>query len=213
MTTVILIRHGESVANRQKVFAGHLDVDLQDKGLEQAKVTARYVADNYKIDKIYASDLLRAYKTATCLGEILHMDVIKDEKLREISAGEWEGKKFDELVVDYANDYGVWINHIGYATCTGGESVEQLGNRIMDELTKIAEENDGKTVAIGTHATPIRVAQTIIQTGSVKEMENIPWTSNASVTVLEYDDGKWSVKAVGLDEHLAEFKTVFPANV
>ena len=140
------------------------------------------------------------------------MDVIKNEKLREISAGEWEGKKFDELVVDYAKDYGVWINHIGYATCTGGESVEQLGSRIMSELTKIAEENDGKTVAIGTHATPIRVAQTIIQTGSVKEMENIPWTSNASVTVLEYDDGKWSVKAVGLDEHLAEFKTVFPAN-
>ncbi len=34
-----------------------------------------------------------------------------------------------------------------------------------------------------------------------------------SVTVLEYDDGKWSVKAVGLDEHLAEFETVFPANV
>ncbi len=144
MTTVILIRHGESVANRQKVFAGHLDVDLQDKGLEQAKVTARYVADNYKIDKIYASDLLRAYKTATCLGEILHMDVIKDEKLREISAGEWEGKEFDKLVVDYANDYGVWINHIGYATCTGGESVEQLGNEIMDELTKIAEKTTVK---------------------------------------------------------------------
>ena len=39
MTTLILIRHGESEANRQGIFAGHIDVDLQNKGLEQAKLT------------------------------------------------------------------------------------------------------------------------------------------------------------------------------
>lgn len=83
----------------------------------------------------------------------------------------------------------------------------------MKALTKIAEDNDGKTVAIATHATPIRVAQSIIQCGALNEMENIPWVSNASVTVLEYNNNIWKVVTVSEDEHLAELKTLLPANV
>ena len=213
MTTLILIRHGESEANRQGIFAGHIDVDLQDKGLEQAKLTGKYIADNYKVDKIYASDLKRAYKTAMCLAEILDMEVIKDKNLREIHAGKWEGMKFDELIAVYPEEYNVWLNHIGQTKCDGGESVSQLAERIMGTLTKIARENKGKTVAIATHATPIRAAQSIIESGTTEEMENIPWVSNASVTVFEYDNNVWKTVMVSYDSHLAELKTSFPSNV
>ncbi len=213
MTTLILIRHGESVANRQGVFAGQIDPDLQNKGFKQAQLTAKYIADNYKIDKIYSSDLCRAYKTAMCLAEILNLEVIPEQNLREIYAGKWEGMKFDELVLAYPEAYNVWMNHIGRAECDGGESVKQLGERIMGALTKIAEENEGKTVAIATHATPIRVAQSIIESGSTDKMENIPWVSNASVTIFEYDNNVWKIIAVSKDEHLAELKTVLPTNV
>ncbi|MBQ3573834.1 MAG: histidine phosphatase family protein [Clostridia bacterium] len=213
MTTIILIRHGESEANKHGVFAGHTDADLQPKGLAQAKTTAKYIADNYNVDKIYASDLKRAYKTAMCLGEILDLEVIAEEGLREINAGEWEGIEFDKLLLSYPDEYGKWINDIGASVCNGGESVEQLGERIMSALTKIAKENEGKTVAIATHATPIRVAQTLIKTGALKEMKNIPWVTNASVTVFEYSSGVWSIKAESIDEHLGELKSALPKNV
>ena len=213
MTTLILIRHGESEANRQGIFAGHIDPDLQNKGLEQAKLTGKYIADNYKVDKIYTSDLKRAYKTAMCLAEILNMEVIQNKNLREINAGKWEGMKFNDLRVIYPDEYSMWVNHIGYSGCTGGETVRQLGDRIMSELTKIAEENNGKTVAIATHATPIRVAHSLIESGALDGMENIPWVSNASVTVLEYNNNEWKIIAVSKDEHLAELKTVLPSNV
>ena len=95
---------------------------------------------------------------------------------------------------------------------TEGESVKELSERVMATLTAIAKENDGKTVAVATHATPIRAAQTIIQCGDIKYMKNVPWVSNGSVTVLEYD-GKWKCVSVSEDSHLGEDRTVFPANV
>ena len=50
MTTLILIRHGESMANRQGIFAGQIDPDLQGKGIKQAELTGKYIIDNYKVD-------------------------------------------------------------------------------------------------------------------------------------------------------------------
>ena len=208
-----MIRHGESEANRQGIFAGQIDPDLQNKGLKQAELTAKYIIDNYEVDRIYSSDLQRAYKTAKCLAQMLDMEIIQDKNLREIYAGEWEGIKFNDLSVAYPKEYNIWLNHIGHSYCVGGESVKQLGDRIMSALTKIAQENDGKTVAIATHATPIRAAQSIIESGTIDEMENIPWVSNASITVFEYNNNAWKIIAVSKDEHLAELKTVLPSNV
>jgi len=213
MVTLILIRHGESQANRQRIFAGQIDPDLQNKGIKQAKLTAKYIVEHYNVDKIYSSDLQRAYKTALCLAEELNIEITQDKNLREIHGGEWEGIKFSDLPVKYPKEFNIWMNHIGLSCCVGGESVKQLGDRIMRAITKIAEENEGKTVAVATHATPIRAVQSIIQSGSVEAMENIPWVSNASVTVLEYDNNVWKIIEVSKDEHLAELKTELPTSV
>ena len=128
MTTFLMIRHGESEANRGRVFAGHMDAALQDRGLEQAKRTAEYIVRTYCVDAVYASDLRRAYDTGKCVAELLGLPVIADRDLREIDAGEWEGVKFDELVKRFPEDYGVWLHDIGHARCTGGESVAALAH-------------------------------------------------------------------------------------
>ena len=213
MTTVILIRHGESEANREDIFAGHLNVDLMPKGVEQAQKTAQYIVENYTVDKIYASDLKRAYKTGKTLADKLGMEIIADKRFREIDAGEWEGIKFNELGDKYAEDFRIWRDDIANAKCTGGESVEDLRKRVFGAATEVAENNDGKTVVIATHATPIRVMQTYVQMGSLEKMNDIPWVSNASVSVFEYDNGKWTCKAVSMDKHLGDLVTVLPSNV
>ena len=212
MTKLILIRHGESEANAKGIFAGQIDPDLEQKGLDQAKLTAKYIADNYKVDKIYSSDLQRAYKTALCLADVTGIEVEKNQNLREIFAGDWEGLTFEQLAEKYPDDFGVWLNNIGKSRCTDGESVAELGKRVMEVLTKIAKDNEGKTVAVATHATPIRVMQSLVETGGLDEMENIPWVANASVSVFEYD-GNWKITSLSVDAHLAELKTVLPKNV
>ncbi|MEE1224689.1 MAG: histidine phosphatase family protein [Clostridia bacterium] len=213
MTTVILIRHGESEANREDIFAGHLNVDLMPKGVEQAQKTAQYIVENYTVDKIYASDLKRAYKTGKTLADKLGMEIIVDKRFREIDAGEWDGIKFNELGDKYAEEFRIWRDDIANAKCTGGESVEDLRKRVFGAATEVAENNDGKTVVIATHATPIRVMQTYVQMGSLEKMNDIPWVSNASVSVFEYDNGKWTCKAVSVDKHLGDLVTALPSNV
>lgn len=213
MTTVILIRHGESEANREDIFAGHLNVDLMPKGVEQAQKTAQYIVENYTVDKIYASDLKRAYKTGKTLADKLGMEIIADKRFREIDAGEWDGIKFNELGDKYAEEFRIWRDDIANAKCTGGESVEDLRKRVFGVATEVAENNDGKTVVIATHATPIRVMQTYVQMGSLEKMNDIPWVSNASVSVFEYDNGKWTCKAVSMDKHLGDLVTALPSNV
>lgn len=209
MTKLLLIRHGESTANRHNIFAGQIDPELEEKGIMQAKATADYIASDFKIDKIYSSDLQRAYKTSLCLSEILGIEVIKDKNLREINGGIWENSNYNELKTLYPSEFQKWIDDTGNSYCPGGETVKELSERIMTALTKIAKENENKTVAVFTHATSIRVAQTIIETGTLDEMKNIDWVSNASVTILNYDNDKWIIEKVSIDEHLKELKTFF----
>ena len=81
MTNLIFIRHGESVANKDDVCIGHTDLDLSETGRIQAKLTAEYIVKNFKVDKIYSSDLKRAYNTAKAVGDMLGIPVIGEENL------------------------------------------------------------------------------------------------------------------------------------
>ena len=213
MTRLILIRHGESSANQNRIFAGNYDAELAENGFIQAKATAKYIKENYKIDKIYSSNLKRAYATANEVASLLGLEITVCENMREISAGKWEGIKFEEIVKSYPDDFDVWLKNIGASRCTDGESVCELGQRVMTALTEIAKSNDGKTVVISTHATPIRVSQCIIEHGTLDKMTDVPWVSNASLTIYRYDNGEWNIEAVSLDSHLEGYKTVLPANV
>lgn len=213
MTTLILIRHGESQANRMNVFAGQINPDLEERGVMQAELTARYVKENYKVDKIYSSDLKRAYRTGESLAKLLDMAIIPEKRLREINGGKWEGMNFDSLEKANPKEYDIWVKSIGEFPGIEGESMKDLGERIMGVLTEIAEANDGKTVAITTHATPIRVAVSLILHGSLAKMGDIPWATNASITVLEYENKKWSVALYSEDKHLKELRTALGENI
>ncbi|MBE6618560.1 MAG: histidine phosphatase family protein [Ruminococcaceae bacterium] len=213
MTRLLIIRHGQSMANVEEVFAGHFDSPPSELGLLQAKKTAEYVCSTYKIDKVYTSDLKRAYAVGRAVCDIIGGDPIPDENLREISAGLWEGKRFEELFESFEMYRETWLHDIGKVTCDGGESVAHLQERFVSALKRISEENDGKTVVIATHATPIRSLRCYCAEKPIEEMKNIRWVTNASVSVFECENGKFAEILAGYDEHLGELVTRFPAKV
>ena len=213
MTTILLIRHGETWANREHLFVGFTEAMLTDIGYQQAELTAEYVVQNYKVDKVYASDLKRAYETGKAVADRLGTEVIKEKGMREIFAGAWEDTKFSTLCEQYPEEYNTWLNDVGKARCVDGESVEELGNRVFATLTRIAEENEGKIVVVASHATPIRVTQSLIEQKNLTDMQQIPWVSNASVTEIVYENNEWRMVSVSKDEHLGELRTVLPSNV
>ena len=213
MTKILLVRHGQSEANNLNVFAGNYDIELTELGHRQAQCTAKYITENYKVDRVYASDLKRAYKTAEYIAEAVGQNVIANKSFREISAGKWEGVKFDVILEKYKDDWEKWRTDLGNARCTDGETVRELAERVCNALKKVAEENDGKTIVVGTHATPVRVSQCMFGGYTFDEMKDIPWVSNASVTEIDYADGNFTLINVGYDAHLAKLKTSLPSNV
>ena len=213
MTTLLIVRHGESEANRQGVFAGQYDVELQDRGVEQAKITAEFIANNYKVDKVYASDLKRAFITGKATADRVGVEIIPDKNLREINCPMWDGVKFEDRHKIDEEKYKVWIEDIGNSVTPGGESVKQVGERVYGAVKRIAEENPDKTIVIASHGAAIRALQSLVSTGALDEMKNIPYVSNASVTELFYDNGEFKFGKISMDEHLGKLTTTLPGIV
>lgn len=207
-TKLLIIRHGQSLGNLEKRFLGHTDWDLSQLGYSQAEKLCEYLKDE-KIDKVYSSDLIRAYHTVLGIAKQRGLEVIKDSRLREIYAGQWEGQLYDSLYVDFKEDYTVWKTDVGNSRCTGGESVLELQKRVVSAVEEIAENNPGKTVCIGTHATPIRVLCSYIDNNrSAEDIQNVQWVRNASITTVLYENGKMRIQKKGDDVFLGNSKTI-----
>ncbi len=211
MTRLYFIRHGQSEANLTGRFAGHSDFPLTELGKRQAQYTADYVKQN-RFTVVYTSDLSRAAETGRAVAELLDIPLVTDARLREIYAGEWEGRTFDELQ-DHP-DFRVWRQQIGISRCTGGESVAELQVRVREAVESIVKAHPGQTVCIATHATAIRVMECLWTQTPLEQMHTIPWVNNASVTIVEYDSHMHG-RLVSRDEHqhLSSVFSSLPNNV
>ncbi len=213
MTTLLLIRHGESLANVEGRFAGHLDAPLSETGRAQAAITAEYIRSHYTVNAVYASDLSRAFETGKAVADRFGLPTNPDSDLREIFAGDWEGAVYDDLPKQFSVSFHTWLTDIGNAVCDGGESVAHLQERVLTALRRIAAEHDGQTVVIATHATPIRSLQCFCEEKPLGDMKAVPWVSNASITVLECELGAFRLLEVGRDAHLGQRRTAFPKKI
>ena len=213
MTRMIFVRHGYSVANEEERFAGHSDFPLAAIGLEQAERVAEYILKNEKIDKIYSSGLARTTQTVQPTADALGLPVIADHGLREIFAGEWEGMKFRDIYKQYNADFSVWLNDLANVRCTGGESTKELFERVSDAVVRLGEENDGKTLLLATHATPMRVVDAFASNDTCAQIAAHNAPPNASLHVYEYENGKLTKIKTNIVEHLNGQITKLPPTV
>lgn len=149
-----LIRHGETEWNKEKRMQGQIDINLNMKGVDQAKILGRKLRAEYQIKKIYSSPLTRAYMTGKIAGEILGLECEKKEDLMEFDFGDWQGMTYDEIEKRYPRDWHKWNNCSHLVKINGGETFREGYNRIsgaIDEIVKLNHEN----IAIVTHGTSI----------------------------------------------------------
>ena len=207
MTELILVRHGQSMANLERRFAGHSHFALSELGIAQAKKTAEYIFKNFHVDKLYSSDLLRAFNTACPISSAFGMlPIITDTGLREIHAGDWEGYTWDELYEYFPVQSAIWRDRLNECRIDGGETVAGMAERSRKAILDIAKKNDGKTVCITSHATVIRAFETFVRYGDLEGMMDVPWPTNASVSRYKVDGEKIIGAAYSEDEHLGDMK-------
>lgn len=205
-----MVRHGESETNVQKVFTGQLDAPLTPTGHRQAQLMAQYL-DSYQIDRIYVSPLKRAVDTAQVLVQRQHCPVEKQEALKEIYAGAWQGLTFEEIGERYPKNYQIWRTDFGNAQPEEGETSQALYQRVTDFLKRLLAEKED-TVCFVCHATPIRMLESYISGQTVDAARDTSWVPNASVTIYEYDGAFHCVKR-GCCDYLGDLCTNLPKSI
>ena len=206
MTRLILIRHGQSLANEQDKFAGQTDVPLTELGKMQARCAAEYIIKREKIDKIYSSDLQRAHDTAFPVSELTGLPINDVKGLREICAGVWEGRLVSEIIREYEKEFDTWRNDFSNARLPEGESVREVYERVVPFVKQLAKENDGLTLVLASHATPVRAVECNSRGWGWERMADVPFVNNTAISIVEYDEKTDTLSLIERDitEHLDE---------
>ena len=130
MLEIVLVRHGETDWNAAEVFRGRVDVALNEVGIRQAELLGEYLSRD-KIDFIYSSPLTRAVRTAEVIAKRQKLEVNCVENLTDFDFGEWQGLSLKEVKEKYPDLYKDWIDTPEQVRIPGGESLEEVRNRVM----------------------------------------------------------------------------------
>ena len=187
MTTLLLVRHGETDWNRDGRWQGHSDTHLNAVGREQA---ARLADELDGVDVVYASDLARARETAETLAEPLGLDVQLDGRLRERSFGAWEGKTGPEIEAEFPDAHARWLAGHGPGA-DDAEPFADFGARVGSFLEEVLARHPDETVLVVAHGGSIRVIHALANgLDYVRDHRSIPAVPNCTVSRYGARDGK-----------------------
>jgi probable phosphoglycerate mutase len=145
---IYLVRHGQTEFNRERRLQGHVDSALTELGLRQAEAVARLLKDLTRAEpgwRVISSPLGRARRTAEFVAEALNSKVEEDQRLIELSWGEWDGRLRSELEAAHPHAFG----RSGWAfDAPTGESYAAVCARVSDWLASLPPEPERRIVAV-----------------------------------------------------------------
>jgi 2,3-bisphosphoglycerate-dependent phosphoglycerate mutase len=199
-TQIIIVRHGQTQWNIRKIRQGHLDSELTDKGVAQARALGQRIARE-SFTALYSSDLGRALHTARMIAAVTGHEIVTDERLRERHLGVFQGLSGDEIKDKHPEEYRMHRTLGPEYVIPGGESVRQQVARNVDCLDEIALKHPGEKVVVVTHGGVV--------SGLFRHALNIPLDAprrfefvNAGLNVFAYEEGHWILRTWGDVSHL-----------
>ncbi len=153
--TLLFIRH--AATDLAGTFCGSTNPPLNELGRQQVSHLLEQL-NAEPITAIYSSHLLRAQQTAQPVAEAHGAPLSCRQALREIHFGTWEGLTWDAIERLDPTLAARWVAEFPHLPTPGGEPIQLFRARILDEITELRRlAEPGKTVAVVTHAGPLRV--------------------------------------------------------
>ena len=149
-TRLIVIRHGETDWNLGTRIQGHTDIALNPTGRKQAAQVAAALRDE-AVEAIYASDLQRAWQTASSIACATQAPLHAETGLRERSFGSFEGKTYAELEAEFPEDSLRWRQRDPDWTPPAGESLVTMRERIASTAARLAQQHLGGQIVLVAH--------------------------------------------------------------
>ena len=218
--TLVLVRHGQSTWNARGRFQGGHNPWLSPKGRAQAAALARRLADPFQPPPlplpsgqpvaIWHSPLKRASDTARGIGELVPVDLVVDDRLIEISQGDWEARSH-RSVAALGPELEAWRADPTKTTAPGGEPLTAVRRRVRlaldDILAALAAASTSSPapppwgIAV-SHEGTLRIATLVLLGLPLARFWAFPFEP-AGITVVEISDGQAVLRAHNLTSHLA----------
>lgn len=202
MKKIYLIRHGESQWNVIRKIQGQKDISLTDKGVEQAKLIGDRLTKE-KIDKIYSSDLERAYNTAKIIGNKIGINPIPKEDFREINFGVWEGLSNDKMMAEYYDEVYLWRKEPEKLKIEGGETLQEVQIRAMKCLEKIVDTSNDESILIVSHGVTLKTIILGLLDMDLMYFKNLT-INNVGLTIVEFREYNKVLRVLNDTSHVKE---------
>ncbi len=178
-----LLRHGETQWNKEWRLQGQRDIELSERGIEQAYKAAERLRD-LKVDYAFSSDLKRAVKTGEIVTRSWELELKKEPLLREVNFGKWEGLRYDDFTPGEQEEFQSWLDDPDWEAPQGA-SQRELQERIKKFLSQSLEGEVDKKIFVATHGGPIK---TIISEALGMDLKNSSRlaVSPASLSIVHY---------------------------
>jgi len=210
MTRIVMIRHGETLWNRERRIQGQTDTPLSDLGRAQAKAVGERLA-TVRFAALYASDLVRAWNTAQAIEAAVAARALAegrmapplraDVRLREMDFGEWEGRTSAEIAAVDAQAHARSRERDPDFRIPGGESFRDLYVRAVAAVDAHARAHAGETIGIIAHGGILDMLYRHTH-GIPLQAPRVFSLYNAAYNCLTHDEGGFRLEAWGDTAHL-----------
>ena len=150
MTTILLVRHGETAWNRSKIFRGTRDVPLNANGRAQAGLLGGRLRGR-RIDAAYSSPLGRARETAERALAHQTLEIASEPRLIDFDYGDWTGIEEEEVSRRWPELFAAWGANPESVRAPAGDTLSEVADRAFACMEELAAMSSGKTIALFAH--------------------------------------------------------------
>jgi broad specificity phosphatase PhoE len=200
VTSIYLVRHGQTAWNREEIFRGRTDVPLDETGLKQAELAGEYLKE-VEIDAIYSSPLSRALETAEKIARFHNLKVQPLEGIIDMSFGNWEGHAHQEIKKNDSETYRRWREEPHLVRLLGGESLDDVRVRSMAALDEVIRKHPERALIIVSH----RVVNKVLICGILGLDNSHFWQISqdpTAINLIQYRNGKYILSLMNETCHL-----------
>jgi ribonuclease H / adenosylcobalamin/alpha-ribazole phosphatase len=202
-TRLFLVRHGETMANREYRYIGTRDDPLSELGETKAIQLAEALSI-LKVAAVYSSPLQRAFDTALPIAARHMLEVKRVDELRECYFGTWEGLTRTEIIArspENARRLREW-EHDPITAPPGGESIEELQERVCAAVERLTLAHPDQEIVLVTHVGPIKVLLSAALGAPLNSAFRI-FLDPATISVVDWRDATHAtVRLVNSHAHL-----------
>ena len=201
MKKIYLIRHGESEWNILKKIQGQKDIPLTKKGIQQAKLVGKRLMDE-NINKIYSSDLKRAYDTAKIIGDYIKIEPVYTKGFREINFGIWEGLSNNIMNREYRDEIYLWRKEPEKLKIQGAETLYEVQERAINSLNAIVHSED-ENILIVSHGVTLKTMILGLLNMDLAYFKNLT-IDNVGLSIIEFREYNKVLKLLNDTSHIKE---------